>query len=158
MIRRAAASNWARSRVGSMVASARAGALARRIASVVKVHHLVVAGTSNWGAYGVVAELSVLAGRPLLHSADEERKRIGRDLHSLINVDGRVPERVRSRRGDGEGQHRTAGEKGGDERWPCRPDHGTTEADSPSGRNSRGLPVPSAGTTQVSAAKPYRSC
>ena len=55
---------------------ARAGALARSIASVVKVDHLVVAGTSNWGAYGVVAELGRLAGRPLLHSADEERKMI----------------------------------------------------------------------------------
>ena len=55
---------------------ARAGALARRIASVVKVRHLVVAGTSNWGAYGIVAELSALAGRPLLHSADEERKMV----------------------------------------------------------------------------------
>ena len=54
----------------------RAGALARTIASVVKVDHLVVAGTSNWGAYGIVAELSVLAGRPLLHSADEERKMV----------------------------------------------------------------------------------
>jgi hypothetical protein len=54
----------------------RAGALARAIASVVRVRHLVVAGTSNWGAYGVVAELSRLAGRPLLHSADEERKMI----------------------------------------------------------------------------------
>jgi hypothetical protein len=54
----------------------RAGALARRIASVVKVNHLVVAGTSNWGAYGVVAELSRQSGRPLLHSADEERRMI----------------------------------------------------------------------------------
>ncbi len=54
----------------------RAGALARRIASVVTVDHLVVAGTSNWGAYGIVAELSRLAARPLLHSADEERKMI----------------------------------------------------------------------------------
>jgi hypothetical protein len=54
----------------------RAGALARRIASVVKVDHLVVAGTSNWGGYGIVAELSQLADRPLLHSADEERKMI----------------------------------------------------------------------------------
>ena len=52
---------------------ARAGALARRIASVVKVRHLVVAGVSNWGAYGIVAELSALAGRPLLHTAEEER-------------------------------------------------------------------------------------
>ena len=36
----------------------------------------MVAGTSNWGAYGIVAELSRLAGRPLLHSADEERKMV----------------------------------------------------------------------------------
>jgi hypothetical protein len=55
---------------------ARAGARARSIASVVKVTHLVVAGTSNWGAYGVVAELSRLCGRALLHSADEERKMV----------------------------------------------------------------------------------
>jgi hypothetical protein len=54
----------------------RAGALARTIASVVKVDHLVVAGTSNWGAYGIVAELSALTGRPLLHSADEEEKMV----------------------------------------------------------------------------------
>ena len=52
---------------------ARGGALERSIASVVEVTHLVVAGTSNWGAYGVVAELSRLASRPLLHSAEEER-------------------------------------------------------------------------------------
>lgn len=54
----------------------RAGRLARSVASVVRVHHLVVAGTSNWGAYGVVAELSRLTGRPLLHSADEERRMV----------------------------------------------------------------------------------
>jgi D-glutamate cyclase len=40
--------------------------------SIVSVDHLVVAGTSNWGAYGIVAELSRLAGRDLLHSSDEE--------------------------------------------------------------------------------------
>jgi hypothetical protein len=45
---------------------------ARRFVSVVRVDHLVVAGTSNWGAYGVVAELSRLAGRDLLHSSEEE--------------------------------------------------------------------------------------
>jgi len=50
----------------------RAGAVFRAIASVVKVRHLVVAGVSNWGAYGVVAELARLAGRPLLHTAEEE--------------------------------------------------------------------------------------
>jgi hypothetical protein len=55
---------------------ARAGVRERSIASVVEVKHLVVAGTSNWGAYGVVAELSRLAARPLLHSGDEERKMV----------------------------------------------------------------------------------
>ncbi len=54
----------------------RAGPLQRSITSVVKVKHLVVAGTSNWGAWGVIAELSRLAGRPLLHSADEERRMV----------------------------------------------------------------------------------
>ena len=54
----------------------RAGALARAIASVVTVDHLVVAGTSNWGAYGIAAELSCASGRPLLHSAEEERAMI----------------------------------------------------------------------------------
>jgi hypothetical protein len=52
---------------------ARAGGLFPRIASVVKVKHLVVAGVSNWGAYGIVAELGRLAGRPLLHTGDEEQ-------------------------------------------------------------------------------------
>jgi hypothetical protein len=46
------------------------------IASTVKVRHLVVAGTSNWGAYGIVAELERLAGRPLLPSAEEERRMV----------------------------------------------------------------------------------
>ena len=55
---------------------ARGGARARRIASVVTVSHLVVAGTSNWGAYGVVAELSRLDGSDLLHSAEEERRMV----------------------------------------------------------------------------------
>ena len=43
------------------------------IAGTVKVRHLVVAGTSNWGAYGVVAALEALTGRALLPSAEEER-------------------------------------------------------------------------------------
>ncbi len=45
-----------------------------RIASVVSVDHLVVAGTSNWGAYGIVAALGRLAGRALLHTPAEERR------------------------------------------------------------------------------------
>lgn len=50
------------------------GALARRIASVVRVDHLVVAGTSNWGAYGVTAHLALLTGRALLHTPEDERR------------------------------------------------------------------------------------
>jgi hypothetical protein len=53
---------------------AKRGGLAARIASVVSVDHLVVAGVSNWGAYGIVAHLGRLAGRPLLHTADDERR------------------------------------------------------------------------------------
>jgi hypothetical protein len=52
---------------------ARAGGVFPQIASVVKVKHLVVAGVSNWGAYGVVAELGRLTGRPLLHTGEEEQ-------------------------------------------------------------------------------------
>ncbi len=51
----------------------RQGPLAKRVGSVVKVDHLVVAGVSNWGAYGVVAHLSILARRQLLHTPEEER-------------------------------------------------------------------------------------
>jgi hypothetical protein len=54
----------------------RGGGVLPRIASVVRVDHLVVAGTSNWGAYGIVAELSRRAGRDLLHGAEDERAMI----------------------------------------------------------------------------------
>jgi Domain of unknown function (DUF4392) len=53
---------------------ARGGGLAARIGSVVRVDHLVVAGVSSWGAYGIVAHLGRLAGRPLLHGPDDERR------------------------------------------------------------------------------------
>ena len=52
----------------------RLGPLATRIASVVGVDHLVVAGVSNWGGYGVVASLSRLARRDLLHTPELERR------------------------------------------------------------------------------------
>ncbi|MBI2162421.1 MAG: DUF4392 domain-containing protein [Candidatus Rokubacteria bacterium] len=55
---------------------ARLGGLEARIASVVRVDHLVVAGVSNWGGYGVVAALSRLAGRDLLHTPELERRMI----------------------------------------------------------------------------------
>jgi hypothetical protein len=54
----------------------RLGAHARKIASVVTADHLVVAGTANWGAYGVVAHLSLLSGQNLLHTGEEERRLI----------------------------------------------------------------------------------
>jgi len=53
---------------------AREGTLMARIASAVRVDYLVVAGVSNWGAYGIVAALSRLSGQMLLHSAAEERR------------------------------------------------------------------------------------
>jgi len=66
---------------------ARGGALMARIASVVEVDHLVVAGTSNWGAYGVVAALERLRGRLLLHTGAIERQLIGRCVEAGA-VDG----------------------------------------------------------------------
>jgi len=41
------------------------------IACVVECEHLVVAGVSNWGAYGLVGAMSVLAGKDLLPSDRE---------------------------------------------------------------------------------------
>ncbi len=55
---------------------AREGRLMARIASTVPVDHLVVAGVSNWGAYGIVAHLARLTGRPLLHTPADERRLI----------------------------------------------------------------------------------
>src|SRR5437588_445625 len=52
------------------------GGLAARIASVVRVDHLVVAGVSNWGAYGIVAHLGRAGGRSLLHTPDDERRAV----------------------------------------------------------------------------------
>lgn len=54
----------------------RRGGLAARIASTTRVDHLVVAGVSNWGAYGIVAQLARLTRRPLLHRPDDERRMI----------------------------------------------------------------------------------
>ena len=51
----------------------REGSLMARIASTVTVDHLVVAGVSNWGAYGIVAQLGRLSGQRLVHAPAEER-------------------------------------------------------------------------------------
>lgn len=55
---------------------AREGALMTRVASTVRVRHLVVAGVSNWGAYGIVAALARLSGQTLLHGPAQERRLI----------------------------------------------------------------------------------
>lgn len=55
---------------------ARLDPLRARIATVVPVDHLVVAGVSNWGGYGVVAALGRLAGSDLLHTPELERRLI----------------------------------------------------------------------------------
>jgi Domain of unknown function (DUF4392) len=55
---------------------ARLDPLRARIATVVRVDHLVVAGVSNWGGYGVVAALGHLTGNDLLHTPDVERRLI----------------------------------------------------------------------------------
>lgn len=54
----------------------RLGPLMARIAAVIETDHLVVAGVSNWGAYGIAAALGRLAGRALLHTPEVERRLI----------------------------------------------------------------------------------
>ncbi len=49
----------------------------KRIASVVAADWLIVGGTSNWGAYGLVGALSCLAGRDLLPGEEEVRRDVG---------------------------------------------------------------------------------
>lgn len=66
---------------------ARSGPLMARIASVVPADHLVVAGTSNWGAYGIVAALERLHRRLLLHTGAIERQLIERCVEAGA-VDG----------------------------------------------------------------------
>ena len=58
-----------------------------KIASVVRTDHLVVAGTSNWGAWGVVAHLALATGRALLHTPAEEA-RLTRAMVRAGAVDG----------------------------------------------------------------------
>jgi len=45
-----------------------------QIAATTAVDHLVVAGVSNWGAYGIVAALGHLTGQALLHDPPTERE------------------------------------------------------------------------------------
>ena len=47
-----------------------------RIHSIVPVNHLVVAGTANWAAYGLIAALSVLESRNALLQTEEEEEKV----------------------------------------------------------------------------------
>jgi hypothetical protein len=58
-----------------------------KIASVVRTDHLIVAGTSNWGAWGVVAHMALTTGRALLHTSEEEA-RLTRAMVRAGAVDG----------------------------------------------------------------------
>ncbi len=59
------------------------------IACVVPTDHLVVAGTSNWGAWGLVAALSLLVGCDLLPSAAAATEQFER-LLAAGAVDGKL--------------------------------------------------------------------
>ena len=83
---------------------AREGRLMARIASVVSVDHLVVAGVSNWGAYGIVAQLGRLTGQRLLHQPDDERRLIAACVEAGA-VDGITRRRERTVDGLGADTH-----------------------------------------------------
>ncbi len=53
-----------------------------KIACVVECDHLIVAGVSNWGAYGLAGALSVLAGRDLLPGAAEAEE----DIRAIVRA------------------------------------------------------------------------
>jgi D-glutamate cyclase len=74
---------------------AREGRLAATIASTVRVDHLVVAGASNWGAYGIVAQLGRLSGERLLHTPEDERRLIAACVEAGA-VDGITRRRERT--------------------------------------------------------------
>ncbi|HSE95377.1 MAG TPA: DUF4392 domain-containing protein [Methylomirabilota bacterium] len=58
-----------------------------RIGSVIRTDHLIVGGTSNWGAWGLVAHLGLGTGRDLLHTPEEEG-RLTRAMVAAGGVDG----------------------------------------------------------------------
>lgn len=70
-----------RARVGRLIAQ---GA---RIGSVVRTDYLIVAGTSNWGAWGLTAHLELATRQDLLHTPEEEA-RLTRAMVAAGGVDG----------------------------------------------------------------------
>lgn len=59
-----------------------------RIACTVSTDFCIAAGTSNWGAYGLVAALSILSGRDLLPSAYEVANALTTLVQRGVAVDG----------------------------------------------------------------------
>ncbi len=59
-----------------------------RIACVVPTDHLIVSGVSNWGAYGLVAAISLLVGRRDLLPGDEQTRAQVEAMVALGGVDG----------------------------------------------------------------------
>ena len=57
------------------------------IFSKVETDNLVISGTSNWGAYGIISELSALNNRNLLHNIETEEKMLEKCLDNGL-VDG----------------------------------------------------------------------
>jgi len=66
-----------------------------KIASIVVTDYLIVAGVTNWGAYGLVACLSALQGVDLLHNGIWERKLLEAILQHGA-VDGTTAKATRS--------------------------------------------------------------
>ncbi len=65
----------------------------RLIASVVPTDYVVISGVSNWGAYGLVAGLSIMTGQDLLPHGDEIRECV-RKMVAAGAVDGVSGERL----------------------------------------------------------------
>ena len=61
--------------------------------AVTSATHLVIASVANWGAYGLVGYISILSGRNLLPSIDEEQDMVKRWI-DMGGVDGVTGQRV----------------------------------------------------------------
>ena len=80
--------------MGRLAAEVRAE-LGRAEPALTPAGHLIVATTSNWGAYGLVAYLSRHAGRDLLPSSDEERAALHLlDAHGAVSAGDLPPPHV----------------------------------------------------------------
>jgi len=64
----------------------------KRIASITKADEIVIGGVSNWGAYGIIASLSILTGKNYCHNGAMEAKMIKKCVDSGA-IDGVTRER-----------------------------------------------------------------